>query len=94
MSNRITIELCSEDRVRIDRLTEALERRVTQVNDALAAKAEAQNPTTEIDPVQTALAETLAKAKQYTGEAPKNATEEAEASTQATTPTEEETPTA
>lgn len=91
MSNTITIELCSEDRARIDRLTEALERRTTQVDDVLTKKAEAQNPTNEIDPVQTALAEALAKAE-ATVEAPKNATEEAEASTQATTPAEEEKP--
>lgn len=100
MSNNITIELCAEDRARLDRLAEALERKacdacVRSIADSLKdlmpkqANAE-QKP--EPDDVQKALAETLAKASDPV-EAPKNAVEEAETSTQTTTPPEEEKPT-
>lgn len=94
MSNTITIELCAEDRARLDRLAEALERRtcdkcVTTAIEALNANHETK---TETDPVQKALAETLARANE-TVEAPKNAPEQAETSTPTTTPPEEEKPT-
>lgn len=80
MSNTITIEFCAEDRARIDRLAAALE----------AMQAGHLQPT-EPDPVQQALAKTLAKATAT--ESPKNAAGEAEAPTPATTtPQEEETP--
>lgn len=79
MSNIITIEFCTEDRARIDRLAAALE----------AMQAGHLQPT-EPDPVQQALAKTLAKATAT--ESPKNAAGEAEAPTPATTPQEEETP--
>lgn len=95
MSNTITIELCSEDRARLDRLAEALERRACDKCVATAmefAKLKVA-PKPETDPVQQALAETLAKATD-TVEAPKNAPEEAETSTLTTTPPEEEKPTA
>ena len=92
MSNHITIELCAEDRARLDRLSAALERRNCDscVSTALELIDKAKNP--ERDPVQQALAETLAKAEEAV-EAPKNATEEAETSTPTTTPLEEEKPT-
>lgn len=102
MSNRITIELCAEDRARLDKLTAALEKRSCDgcLNNALAWAEQVvrgQENTTpkanEPDEVQKALAETLAKAE-GTVEAPKNATEEAEASTPTVTPQEEEKPTA
>ena len=94
MSNHITIELCAEDRARLDRLAEAMERKtcdkcVATAMEFAKLRVEAKP---ETDPVQKALAETLAKAEQ-TVEAPKNATEEAEPSTQTTAPLEEETPT-
>lgn len=89
MSNTITIELCAEDRARLDKLTAALE--------AL------QPPTMHVDlptpkqvgadNVNKKLAETLAKAE-ASAEAPKNATEAAKAETLTTTPPKEETPTA
>ena len=46
MSNRITIELCAEDRARLDRLAEAMERKtcdkcVTTAIDAMKQKPEA-----------------------------------------------------
>lgn len=96
MSNTITIELCSEDRARLDRLAEALERKacdkcVANVTEYLKAAAPTE-PKPETDPIQKALAETLAKAE-GTVEAPKNAPEEAETSTPTTTPPEEEKPT-
>jgi hypothetical protein len=94
MSNTITIELCSEDRARLDRLAEALERKTCDKCVATAmefAKLRIE-PKPETDPVQQALAETLARATE-TVEAPKNAPEEAEPSTQTTTPPEEEKPT-
>lgn len=101
MSNKITIEFCAEDRERLDKLTAALERKMCDgcINSALAWAEQimrGQENTTpkanEPDEVQKALAETLAKAN-VSVEAPKNATEEAEASTPATTPQEEEKPT-
>lgn len=94
MSNTIVIELCQEDRARLDRLAEALERKTCDKCVATAmefAKLKVA-PTPETDPIQEKLAETLANATDPV-EAPKNATEEAEDSTQATTPQEEETPT-
>ena len=93
MSNTIVIELCSEDRARLDRLAEALERRTCDKCVATASEAmkATQQPKAEPDPIQQALAETLAQVTDPV-EAPKNATEEADASTQASTPQEEEKP--
>lgn len=101
MSNTITIELCAEDRARLDKLTAALEKRSCDgcVNSALAwveqivkGQVTAPEKATEPDEVQKALAETLAKAE-GTVEAPKNAPEEAKASTPTVTPQKEEEPT-
>lgn len=63
MSNKITIELCAEDRARLDRLAEALERKACKkcVSDALTCINVAQQPKEE-DPIQQKLAETLARA--------------------------------
>lgn len=82
MSNIITIELCQEDRARVDRLIAALEKRAAQ---------EAPATLEGVDDLQQKLAETLAKASEPV-EAPKNAPGAAEASTPTTTPPEEETP--
>lgn len=90
MSNKITIELCAEDRARIDRLTIALESRTAQVDSYLIGK---QSQPDEQDEIQQKLADTLAKAEAPT-EAPKNATGEAEAPAAPVTPAKEETPTA
>lgn len=64
MSNNITIELCAEDRARLDRLTAALERRACDkcVEAAMAAMSTTQQPATP-DPVQKALAEVLEQAE-------------------------------
>lgn len=95
MSNNITLELCAEDRARLDRLATALESRACDkcVATAIEFTKATHEIKNELDPVQQALAETLAKAADPVG-APKNATEEAEASIQkTTTPPEEEKPT-
>lgn len=88
MSNNITIELCVEDRARIDRLIAALER--LQFTERIATeKAEVPQP----DDVQKALAETLKKAEEASAsQSPKNAVQEEEAPALPTTPPEEETP--
>lgn len=94
MSNTITIELCSEDRARLDRLAEALERKTCDKCVATAmefAKLRIE-PKPETDPIQEKLAETLAKAEEGT-DAPKNAPEQAEPSALTPTPHAEETPT-
>lgn len=91
MSNTIIIELCAEDRARLDRLAEALESRIVQVEDHSTTIKENQvegQMQIDFDDVQTKLAETLAKA-----EAPKNATEELKADIPTTTPPAEEEPT-
>lgn len=95
MSNNITIELCAEDRARIDRLTEAMERRACDKCVATAIEFTKSVPETkaEPDPVQAALAETLSKVSDPV-EPPKNTTEAIEAPTQTTAPLEEEKPTA
>lgn len=91
MSNAITIELCAEDRARIDRLAAAMEARITQVERIIAERAETAPEPETSDPVQEALAETLARVSDRV-EATENATEEAETSTPTTTPPEEEKP--
>ena len=98
MSNTIVIELCAEDRARLDRLAEAMERKACDkcVETAMEFAKLRMDPKpeqkAEPDEIQQKLAETLAKASDPV-EAPKNDTEEAEDSTQATAPQEEEKPT-
>ena len=93
MSNNITIELCTEDRARLDKLTAALEALQSMTTHWSPARIEQPDPDQlTIDDVQEALAETLAKATDPV-EAPKKAVEEVETSTQTTTPQEEEKPT-
>ena len=93
MSNTITIELCTEDRARVDRLIAALERKACDkcVSTALEYVGANQQRPAEPDPVQKALAETLDKATKAQ-ESPENSTGEAEAPTLTTTPQEEEKP--
>ena len=94
MSNNITIELCAEDRARIDRLAAAMEARTAQVEDIIAGRAERQEAeTVDLDEVQQKLAEAMAKAS-APAEAPKNAPEEAKAETLTTEPQTEEKPVA
>lgn len=95
MSNTITIELCPEDRARLDRLAEALERKACDKCVAAAMewkKTVQQQNTEESDPLDKAIAETLAKAGAVVE--PKNSPAEAlEVLTPTTTPKEEEKPT-
>lgn len=88
MSNTITIELCAEDRARLDRLSNLLEQRIAQAATIMAMTDEPDPNQLTIDDVQQKLAETLANA-----EAPKTAAEETEAETPTTTQAEEEKPT-
>jgi hypothetical protein len=91
MSNAITIELCAEDRARLDRIANAIEARTAQVERIIAEKNESVYEPETSDPVTEALAETLARVTDRV-EAPKNATKETETSTPTTTPPEEEQP--
>ena len=94
MSNHITIELCAEDRARLDRLTEALARRTCDkcVGAAMAAMNAAQQPA-EPDPVQQKLAEVLAEAESP-AEAPQEPAGATEAEPPATTQPDDEQPAA
>ena len=95
MSNNITIELCVEDRARIDRLITALERRNCDscVATALQYGKNIAKETDKTDDVQQALAKTLKKAEEANKpQSPKNAVQEEEAPTLPTTPPEEEKP--
>lgn len=93
MSNTITIELCTEDRARVDRLIAALERKACDkcVSDVVNVLNVNQQHPAEPDPVQKALAETLDKATKAQ-ESPENSPGEAEAPTLPTTPEAEEKP--
>ena len=95
MSNKITIELCAEDRARLDRLSDALEKAAAGtpifLGMDLAKKPDPEQVT--VDDVQQKLADTLAKAE-TPAEPPKTTAGEAEASAAPVTPAKEETPTA
>lgn len=89
MSNTITIELCAEDRARLDRLNDLLEKRVTQASIIMAE----EYGTDGHDPVTQQLAATLAKATEA-AQPVQDAAGAAEDETLTTTPQEEETPAA
>lgn len=96
MSNKITIELCAEDRARLDRLAAAIERAANNSAPVFLGVDLAKQANTEqapVDEVQQKLADTLAKAE-APAEAPKNATGEAKTPAPPVTPAKEETPTA
>lgn len=95
MSNTIVIELCPEDRARLDRLAEALERKACDrcVESAMETmKACLQPKAEEKDPFDKAIAETLARAG-VPVEPQKSPAEAVEETTLTTTPPEEEKPT-
>lgn len=81
--NKIIIELCAEDRARIDRLTKALEYR--------AVAAEHHVAKAEPDDLQQKLAEQVAKASKAPAESHENAQESTEAETPAIPQPEPET---
>jgi hypothetical protein len=91
MSNTITIELCAEDRARLDRLAAALEAR--NCDSCVTSALKLVQASRGQDEVQQRLAETLAKAETPAA-APQEAAEEAEAPTPTATQPEEEQPTA
>lgn len=70
----ITHELCAEDRARLDRLAEALERKTCDTCVSGVVAAFEKKTAAESDPISEKLAETLAKAE-TPAEAPKNVTE-------------------
>ncbi len=94
MSNTIVIELCAEDRARLDRLAEAMERKTCDrcVTTAMEYIKTATAQASEPDPI----AEAAKKALGLTDatESPVEPPEEAKAESEATAPPEEETPTA
>lgn len=77
MSNKIIIELCAEDRARLDRLAEALERKACERCGETAQERDPNQLT--IDDAQRALAEAMAKASTPT-EKPTEAAGEAKPS--------------
>lgn len=93
MSNTITIELCAEDRARLDRLADALERKACDKCVATAMEfMKAAQPNIESDPIAELARKALGQAG--TQESPVEPQEGAEAPTLTTTPREEEKPTA
>ena len=63
MSNNITIELCAEDRARLDRLAEALERRACDKCVSTAAECIPTNPEPKTEPVPQATPTTITEEK-------------------------------
>lgn len=63
MSNHITIELCAEDRARIDRLTVALETRVAQAEQIMADMAEDKKSDAVLEALKTQTAPTESPAE-------------------------------
>lgn len=93
MNYTFTIELCPEDRARLDRLAEALEREACDKCVATAMECmKAAQPNIEPDPIAEAARKALGLA--VAKESPVEPQEEAEAPTLTTTPPEEEKPTA
>lgn len=92
MSNTITIEICAEDRARLDRLAAALERRSCDkcVADAIK-RAQLPQDSTPAEPVQNTATEVVTEATQ---ESPTEAAEAPKADTLTTAPPAEEKPTA
>ena len=89
MSNHITIELCEEDRARIDRLIAAVEKRTVQVESALEQRYSIKPEEQKDDPLQKALADALDRASKTT----ESNAEATETQTPTITPQTEEKPT-
>lgn len=82
MSNTITIELCAEDRDRIDRLTGVMEARIAQVERILARAEDTED--SQPDDIQKALAEQVAKSEKAPAQSPVEPAGEAKTETPAT----------
>ena len=93
MSNTIVIELCAEDRARLDRLAEAMERKTCDrcVTTAMEYIKTATAQASEPDPIAEAAKKALGLTDAQ--ESPVEPQEEAKAESEATVPPEEETPT-
>ena len=91
MSNNITIELCAEDRARLDRLAEVIERRIAQVAGIIAERDGANTPETKTQ-AEAGTPETTNTETEAPAESPTEATGEAEALTPTETQPNEEKP--
>ena len=94
MSNKITIELCTEDRARLDRILGGLEALATQAQFIIEKGFDKPIQTDPNEDIRKALTEAIEKSKptlEEVAEATKNATEEAEKTTLPITPITEET---
>ncbi len=97
MSNKITIELCTEDRARLDAITSRLEAIATQAQFIIEKAFDKPIQTSADEDIRKALTEAIEKSKptlEEVAEATKNATEEAEKITPPITQETKETPTA
>lgn len=88
MSNNITIELCAEDRARIDKLTDALERRIRQAQYIIEHSAQPEPGPEPQDDLQEKLAAAVASVKPSDVEGAKNVQDAQEAPTPTENPTE------
>lgn len=97
MSNHITIELCAEDRARLDSLNERIEALIDLAQYALDHGVPTKTKATAelTDPIKKALAEVVESSKptlEEVAEAEKSTQDEPKEETPTITPTEEETP--
>lgn len=94
---KVTVELCAEDRARLDKIIEKLDLIGERPNCSACANgvAEYMDRAAEADPVKKAITDVLAKVQpKPVEEAPKNAQEATEASAPPSTPKTEEVTTA
>lgn len=74
MANLITIELCAEDRARLDRLTDFLEKRIEQVDELYGKELPSRtaNENTEAEPAETTQPEQTPAPKEEPATEPSN----------------------
>lgn len=95
MSNKITIELCTDDRARLDMIASRLEALATQAQFIIEKAFDKPIQTSADEDISKALTEAIEKSKptlEEVAEATKNATEEAEKITPPITQETKETP--
>ena len=96
MSNTITIELCAEDRARLDAITARLDALATQTQFIIEKAFDKPIQTSADEDIRKALEDAINNSKptfEEVAETPKNTTEEAEKPTLPITPKTEEVPT-
>ena len=96
MSNTITIELCAEDRKRLDTIIDALLAQIERTDYTIDRLFSKGNQTEPADEVTKALAKAIEESKpslEEVAEATKNAQEATEENNPPTIPTKDETPT-